>query len=82
MTREQIEEETYKKSLKWLEAGVGTLGRLYVEVLGCDGLPNKDTYAGVEVFGNRTDAFSVLVYQGENKLPFSFVLGHAVANHF
>jgi hypothetical protein len=67
MTREQIEEETYKKSLKWLEAGAGTLGRLYVEVLGCDGLPNKDTYGGVEVFGNRTDAFAVLVYQGENK---------------
>jgi len=42
MTGEQIERETYKKSHGWLAAGSGTIGQVYVEVLGCNGLPNKD----------------------------------------
>lgn len=74
MTKEQIEQETFNKSHFWLEAGSGTLGNLYVEVLGCDDLPNKDTFAGIQAFGNKTDAFTVLIFQGECKLLKLFFL--------
>jgi len=65
MTGEQIERETYKKSHGWLAAGSGTIGQVYVEVLGCNGLPNKDAtpLLGTTAFGNLTDTFVVLVYE-------------------
>ena len=40
MTQEQIYNEALKPSKKWVEAGHGEIGRVYVEVISCDDLPN------------------------------------------
>lgn len=60
MTEENVEKETYCKSRQWIEAGSGKLGRIYLEILGCDGLPNKDAGG---VIGNKTDAFAAVVFE-------------------
>lgn len=49
-----IKEETMKPSKQWIEAGSGTLGKLYLEILSCKGLPNVDVGESV---GNLTDCF-------------------------
>jgi len=58
MTKDQIDEETKKESFHWLDVGSGRLGRLHVEILGCDGLPNLDSGGR-----NKTDTFVALVYE-------------------
>jgi Ca2+-dependent lipid-binding protein len=60
MTKVEIEEEYVKESLHWVDAGAGRLGRLFVEILGCDDLPNLDTGGFA---GNKTDAFVSLVFE-------------------
>jgi Ca2+-dependent lipid-binding protein len=60
MTKSQIEEEYVKDSLRWVDAGAGRLGRLFVEILGCDDLPNLDVGGFA---GNKTDAFVSLVFE-------------------
>ena len=52
--------ETRLPSKKWIEAGSGTLGKLYVEILSCHGLPNVDLG---EAVGDVTDPFCTLVYE-------------------
>jgi hypothetical protein len=42
LTEMEIELEASKPSTKWIEAGSGSLGKYYVEIIGCDGLPNMD----------------------------------------
>jgi hypothetical protein len=42
MTERQIEHEAYKPSTQWIEAGTGSVGKYFVEIIGCDGLPNMD----------------------------------------
>ena len=39
MTHEQIQAEAFKRSTKWLDCGSGDLGKIYLEVIGCDNLP-------------------------------------------
>eukprot|EP00574_Skeletonema_japonicum_P003819 CAMPEP_0201722664 /NCGR_PEP_ID=MMETSP0593-20130828/6957_1 /ASSEMBLY_ACC=CAM_ASM_000672 /TAXON_ID=267983 /ORGANISM="Skeletonema japonicum, Strain CCMP2506" /LENGTH=1102 /DNA_ID=CAMNT_0048213643 /DNA_START=201 /DNA_END=3509 /DNA_ORIENTATION=+ len=60
LTKEQIEEEALKPSHSWLDIGSGNLGKVFVEIIGCDGLPNMDTG---RTFGNLTDAFVSVVYE-------------------
>jgi hypothetical protein len=60
MTKKEIEVETPKESQNWIDVGTGKLGRLFVEILGCDDLPNLDS--GVFA-GNKTDTFVSLVYE-------------------
>lgn len=60
MTKEQIETECQKDSKYWVDSGTGRLGRLFVEILGCDDLPNLDTGGFA---GNKTDAFVSLVFE-------------------
>lgn len=60
MTHEEIEEEVLKPSKHWVDAGSGTLGRIFLEVLYCDSLPNFDTGG---FLGNKTDAFAYVVYE-------------------
>jgi len=67
MSETQIEEESLKKSTQWLEAGSGHLGLVYVEVIGCTGLPNLDALVGGVSLGNKTDAFACLVFEGKFK---------------
>ncbi|KAI2512698.1 Protein kinase C conserved region 2 [Fragilaria crotonensis] len=56
----EIKVETRRPSENWVQAGSGKLGRLYVEVLSCHGLPNVDVG---EAIGNVTDSFVALVYE-------------------
>jgi len=60
MTKEQIEEESLKPSLNWIDAGSGPLGRLFIEVIGCHDLPQMDIGGFA---GNLTDAFASIVYE-------------------
>ena len=60
MTEAEIDAESLKPSTKWIEAGSGDIGKLFVEVIGCDGLPNMDTQA---MGGGKTDAFASIVYE-------------------
>jgi C2 domain len=60
MTKAQIEQEYTNESTNWVDAGAGRLGRLFVEILGCDNLPNLDVGGFA---GNKTDAFVSLVFE-------------------
>jgi C2 domain len=60
MSYDEIQEECMKDSLNWLEKGSGRFGRLFVEIIGCDDLPNLDTGGFA---GNKTDSFVSLVYE-------------------
>jgi hypothetical protein len=61
LTDKQIEEEAIKHATNWTEAGSGELGKLYVEVIGCDKLPNLDF--GSLNFRDKTDAFACLIFE-------------------
>jgi hypothetical protein len=37
LTHEQIQEECMNESTSWVDAGTGSLGKVYIEILGCDG---------------------------------------------
>ena len=56
LTKERIEEETMTDSWSWIDVGSGELGKVFVEVLKCDNLPNLDTIS-------KTDPFVALVYE-------------------
>ena len=58
MSRDAIEAATREESHHWIDVGSGRLGRLHVEILGCDDLPNLDTGGR-----NKTDTFVALVYE-------------------
>ena len=51
-----------KPSTNWVEAGSGGIGKLYVEILGCDSLPNMDGAAGLNA-SDKTDAFCCAVFE-------------------
>ena len=60
LTKEKIDEESLKQSYEWIDIGSGSLGKIFVEIIGCDKLPNMDVGS---VLGNKTDAFVSLVYE-------------------
>lgn len=61
MTEKQIYEESLKLSTHWIEGGSGKLGKVYVEILGCEKLPNMDSLTlNVK---DKTDAFACLVFE-------------------
>ena len=49
LTKEQLVAEAESPSQQWIEAGSGSLGKLYLEVLSCHDLPNVDV--GGKLFG-------------------------------
>ena len=59
VSRDQLKAITQQPSRQWVEAGSGTLGQLYLEILSCSQLPNVDYGTAV---GNQTDAFVAAVY--------------------
>jgi hypothetical protein len=62
MTFQQLREATLQPSQNWIQVSSFTehkYGRLYVEILSCNNLPNVD-YGGR--LGNQTDTFCSLVY--------------------
>jgi hypothetical protein len=58
MSSKAISEEAMKPSKSWTEAGSGKLGKLFLEIIQCDDLPNMDTGPG-----NKTDAFCCVIYE-------------------
>ena len=58
MTDEDMLIECHKPSQKWIEAGSGSLGKVFVEVLRCQELPNMDVG-----LGNLTDAFVSIIFE-------------------
>lgn len=49
-------------SEEWVEVGSGNEGRVYVEVLACNGLPNMDSPT-LKNFNNLTDAYCCLIME-------------------
>ncbi|EJK45473.1 hypothetical protein THAOC_35911 [Thalassiosira oceanica] len=60
LTSHQIDEESLKPSKEWVDIGSGRLGKIFVEIIKCDDLPNLDTGGSL---GNKTDAFVSMVYE-------------------
>ena len=53
-------EKCHERSHSWMEAGSGSIGQVRVEILSCEGLPNKDFG---RMFGNKSDPFACIVYE-------------------
>lgn len=66
LTKEQLLAETNAPSHRWIEAGSGKLGKLYLEVLSCHDLPNVDV--GGKLFG----AGLMVIMRVSVKLTFCF----------
>lgn len=60
LTKSDIISETFAPSKEWVQAGSGKLGKVYLEILSCDDLPNVDVG---EAVGNVTDAFVCAVFE-------------------
>jgi len=56
----EIKAETMSPSHQWVEAGSGTLGKMYLEILACHDLPNVDVG---EAVGNLSDCFVCAVFE-------------------
>ena len=63
MTRAEIQEESMKRSKNWIDAGSGSQSKIYLEVIGCDDLPNLDAVAGALSDKVKTDAFVCIVFE-------------------
>ena len=61
LTKEEIKSKALEPSRKWVHAGQGDLGYLYLEVIRCKDLPNLDSGAG----GDFTDSFVAMVFEGK-----------------
>lgn len=60
LTKKEIEAESQLPSRNWIDSGSGSLARIFLEIIGCDGLPNLDTGGFA---GNKTDTFVCVVYE-------------------
>ena len=60
LTNYELEKEMLKPSDNWIESGSGGLGKVYFEILKCDGLPNMDSSATGR---DKTDAFACIVFE-------------------
>ena len=58
MTKDEIREVATKPSKVWVDAGSGTLGYIFVEVIGCDELKNKD-----KKIGKKSDPFVCMTFE-------------------
>jgi C2 domain len=63
MTRNQIRTEALKPSTRWVSVGDGTAGTIYLEIIGCDNLPNLDMTNIEVITSNRTDPFVSIVFE-------------------
>ena len=60
LTETEMQELVLRPSTKWVEAGSGSLGKVYVEILSCEGLSNKNMG---KALGNKADPFVCLIYE-------------------
>lgn len=58
MTRREIHQEALKPSVRWVTAGYGTVGTVFLEIVGCNDLPNLDFAAG-----DLTDPFVGIAFE-------------------
>lgn len=63
MTKAQIQEEALKPSTNWIEAGHGEVGTLYLEIIGCDNLPDM-----VSTQRSKRNAFLFESYRRQRKV--------------
>ena len=63
MSTKQLQETALQPSREWIDAGTGAKGVCYVEVIGCDDLPNMEVSLNKE---DKTDAFVSFVYEDVN----------------
>jgi len=61
LTNAELDYEMEKPSKNWIETGSGRAGKVYLEVLKCQNLPNMDAAMGVGV--SKTDAFCTIIYE-------------------
>ena len=73
----EITVETRQASKHWVQAGSGTLGKLYLEILSCHDLPNVDVG---EAVGNVTDSFVCAVF--EDTLAMTDVIDDELCPHW
>jgi len=60
LSDEEIQELALKPSRRWVGIGSGKLGRIYLEIIGANGLPNLDT----SIRGrDKSDPFAMIVYE-------------------
>lgn len=59
MTLKQMDGFLDEPSREWVEAGWGDFGAVYVEILGCDNLPQMDT----KMIDGLTDPFAGIVFE-------------------
>ena len=59
MTKSDIDKEALKPSHSWVESGNGKLGKIYVEVLKCENLPNIMLNQKIYIEKGLTDPVSV-----------------------
>ena len=62
MTKGEIDAEYMRRSTNWIESGSGSLGRIFVEFLACDNIPNQDLDIG-SLTGNLSDPFACAVFE-------------------
>ncbi len=63
LSHAEMKNEIYKPSTNWTESGgetEETLGKVYLEIIECEDLPNMDTG---EALGNKTDAFVCAIFE-------------------
>ena len=56
----ELKKRTLLPSHEWIEAGSGKIGKVYLEILSCQDLPNVDVG---EAVGNYTDSFVSAVFE-------------------
>ena len=59
MTKDQINTSALQPSQQFVQAGTGTVGKCYVEVLAANDLPNMD----LDVANDKTDPFVAMVFE-------------------
>lgn len=60
LTEADMKEYSNQPSTRWVEAGSGMVGRVYVEIISCEGLHNKSIS---KLMGKKADPFVCLVYE-------------------
>ena len=59
---DKLLQEALDPSLQWIDVGSGNEGRFFLEVIGCDGLPNLDSPTLMNP-GNLTDPFCCVIME-------------------
>ena len=60
LSSRELKKRTMLPSHEWIEAGSGKIGKVYLEILSCQDLPNVDVG---EAMGNYTDSFISAVFE-------------------